>query len=936
MIPWHNQIRNVTVLLGLLMVPAAGGFSAPVEPPTDARPIFIDSGAAKTWQLLKKLRTRGSLLMVVAHPDDEDGGTLTYESRGLGVRTELMTLNRGEGGANVMSSDLWDGLGLVRTEELLQAGRYYGLDGQYFSAVVDYGFSKSLKESLDKWSHDRVLEEAVRVVRITRPLVVSSVFVGGPTDGHGNHAAAGMLTQEVFKAAGDPKMFPEQIRAGLMPWTPLKEYARVPAFRTSDKGAYDYATHQWGPFGVQNHITGQWEPGAPATNVAIPVGTYDGMLGLTYLQISREGLGFQKSQNGGADTPLPAEQASNYHRFGSHIPARKAEASFFDGIDISLAGIAGLAGSNPPGFLKDGLRQIDDAVESAIAGFSAQDPSSIAATLVKGLKATDALIAAVETSSLATEQKYNLRHELTIKRGQFHQALQASLGVSVEADIVPAAGPAGAPEPRGAQETFQMAVPGQNIHARVHLFNGGKHSVEIEDVTLKASSGKAWSVTPQTQVPGQLESGKAANFRFSATVPGDEPLTRPYFSRPDMEQPYYDLAPGAERNLALAPYPLAATVRLRFESAELELANVVQVISMASGPGVQRYPMPIGPPVSVTIKPDAGIVPLGQASFPVSVRLRNNVDGVASEAVHLELPSGWSSEPQSIPIDFTRAGEERTVAFTINPGTITKRPYQITAIADYAGKSYREGYSIAGYAGLRPYFLYSPATYKTVGTDVKMAPSQNIAYIQGSGDDVPAALEALGLHVSFLSSQDLAGADLGKYDSIIVGVRAYAVRPDLIANNARLLKYVEDGGVVMVQYNTPEFDHNFGPYPYVMTDDPEEVTDENSVVTILDPKDPLLNWPNAITPKDFDGWIEERGSKFLNSWDPRYKPLLETHDEGQPPQKGGLVYARYGKGVYIYNAYAFYRQLPLGVPGAYRIIANLLSLPRNPQMRAPE
>ena len=193
-----------------------------------------------------------------------------------------------------------------------------------------------------------------------------------------------------------------------------------------------------------------------------------------------------------------------------------------------------------------------------------------------------------------------------------------------------------------------------------------------------------------------------------------------------------------------------------------------------------------------------------------------------------------------------------------------------------------------GYTGLRPYFLYSPATYKIVGTDVKMAPSQNIAYIQGSGDDVPAALEALGLHVSFLSSQDLAGADLGKYDSIIVGVRAYAVRPDLIANNARLLKYVEDGGVVMVQYNTPEFDHNFGPYPYVMTDDPEEVTDENSVVTILDPKDPLLNWPNAITPKDFDGWIEERGSKFLSSWDPGTSPCWRPMTKGSRRRRVGL------------------------------------------------
>jgi hypothetical protein len=229
--------------------------------------------------------------------------------------------------------------------------------------------------------------------------------------------------------------------------------------------------------------------------------------------------------------------------------------------------------------------------------------------------------------------------------------------------------------------------------------------------------------------------------------------------------------------------------------------------------------------------------------------------------------------------------------------------------------------------------LYQPAIYKTSGADVKMAPSLKIAYVEGSGDDVPAALEALGVHVSFLSAQDLASADLSQYDTILLGVRAYAVRPDLIANNGRLLKYAENGGVVVVQYNTPEFDHNYGPYPYVMSNDPEEVTDENSVVTILDPKNPLFTWPNAITSKDFDGWIEERGSKFLVSWDQHYEPLLETHDAGQDPQNGGLLYARYGKGIYIYNAYAFYRQLPLGVPGAYRIFANILSLAKNPQLR---
>src|SRR5260370_7955281 len=212
-----------------------------------------------------------------------------------------------------------------------------------------------------------------------------------------------------------------------------------------------------------------------------------------------------------------------------------------------------------------------------------------------------------------------------------------------------------------------------------------------------------------------------------------------------------------------------------------------------------------------------------------------------------------------------------------------------------------------------------------------MATSQKIAYIEGSGDDVPAALEALGVHVSFLSAKGLGSGELRKYDTILVGVRAYAVRPDLIANNGRLLEYVKNGGVVVVQYNTPEFDHNYGPYPYVMSNDPEEVTDERSVVTILDPKNPLFTWPNVITSKDFDGWVEERGSKFLVSWDKRYEPLLETHDAEQDPQNAGLVSPRSQNRPHIYNAHDFYRQLPLGVTGAYRIFANMLSRPKNPQ-----
>ena len=484
---------------------------------------------------------------------------------------------------------------------------------------------------------------------------------------------------------------------------------------------------------------------------------------------------------------------------------------------------------------------------------------------------------------------------------------------------------------RGSQQSFQMATPEQSFRVGVHLFNGGSLPVNIASVELVASSSKNWNAAEETAVPMQIDSGKPVDVRFTVKVPKDEPYTRPYFTRPDMAQSHYDIAEGAPLNLPMSAYPISATVHLKFEDLNLEMTKVVQIINKVTGPGTLRYPMPVGPPVSLALSPNAGVVPLDEKSFPVTVRLHNNVDGQAKETVHLTLPSGWSSEPKSVPVSFARLGEEQTVSFTVVTKAITAKPYEITAVSEYNGKSYSEGYTTVGYTGLRPYFLYAPAVYKAAGADVKMAPAQRIGYIEGSGDDVPAALESLGVHVSFISAQDLAGADLTKYDTIVLGVRAYAVRPDLIANNARLLKYAKDGGVVLVQYNTPEYDHNYGPYPYMMTSDPEEVTDEKSAVTILEPNNPLFNWPNKITTKDFDGWIEERGSKFLSTWDPHYQALLETHDEGQTQQKGGLMYARYGKGAYIYNAYAFYRQLPLGVPGAYRLFTNMLSLPKNPQ-----
>ena len=915
----------------------------------DAQAIPENRGIAALAVALQQLHTRASMLMIVAHPDDEDGATLAYESRTVGAQVGLLTLNRGEGGANEMSADLWDALGLVRTEELLQAGRYYCVS-QYFTTAADYGFSKTLDEALEKWGNDgHVFSDVVRVVRMTRPLIIASVFVGGPSDGHGNHQAAGRWAQKVFNAAGDPTVFPEQItKEHLLPWNPLKEYARAPG-----------GMGRRGPSGVQNYISDKFETGPVSATVQIPTGTYSTANGLSIQQISRTGLGFQKSQNGGAAIPPAGPATSAYHRFGSRISgAADHENSFFDGIDITLPGIGSLAGNEEHAFLTQSLTTINGLVEQALKTYTVADPSTIAPLLAQGLKATNILLDQVNGSSLSADAKYNIAHELKAKQAQFNEALTLALGLSVAAtvtsDPTPPAGTRGTAEPandeeraaaalraggaraRGDQPTFPMAIPGQHFPVLVHLAEGSASPIKIDKITLELEGSDGSAIRPEDVDSGQLEGGGVMNAVFDVNIPENAAYTRPYFDRPGLDQPYYDLRDPRYRNLPLAPYPLQARVLASYQGVQLQLLRAVQTVERQVGPGIVYHPMPIGPAISVTMVQSAGIIPLGKTLFPITVRIHSDVNGPAKGSIRLDMPTGWKSEPATEAFTFEQEGQEQIVTFNVSPGHVAEKAYRITAVASYNDRDYKEGYVQIGYPGLRPYYLYSNATYDTTGIKVSVGANLQVGYIAGSGDDVPASLENLGIHVHFLAQEDLASGDLANYDLILVGVRAYAVRADLRTYNGRLMNYVKNGGSVVVQYQTPEFDHNFGPYPYRMTSNPEEVTDEHSVVTILDPDSPLLKWPNQITAKDFDGWIEERGSKFLQTWDPQYEALLETHDPGQEPQKGGMVVARYGSGVYVYTAYAFYRELPLGVPGAYRIFANLLSIARNPQLKAKE
>jgi hypothetical protein len=329
--------------------------------------------------------------------------------------------------------------------------------------------------------------------------------------------------------------------------------------------------------------------------------------------------------------------------------------------------------------------------------------------------------------------------------------------------------------------------------------------------------------------------------------------------------------------------------------------------------------------VSVQASPRFGAIAAGRRGSSANVRAEvlSNFPGDAEVKVWLELPQGWSAQPAEIPLRFTHSGEAQTADFKLlvpaNAPLAAGKKYPVHIVAESGGQKYREGYQTITRRDLETRRLYAPAIAEFTGVDVRLPQGLKVGYIMGAGDEVPAALEQLGIKPQMLSANDVATGNLSAFDTILVGIRAMTVRPDLRAYNNRLLEYARNGGNLVVQYQDTGFEG------LQMARRPEEVVEEDAKVAVLETGNPLLTTPNAITSADFEGWVEERGSHFMSQWEVQFKPLLESHDQGQDPQRGGLLTARYGKGSFTYCAYSLYRQLPAGVPGAFRLLANLVS-----------
>jgi len=894
------------------------------EPSMYALPLPEDRGQAQLEQTLKQLGTSASVLYIVAHPDDEDGSLMTYLARGLGARVTLLTLTRGEGGQNAMSAEMYDAMGLIRTEELLKADEYYGAS-QLWGTEADFGFSKTQQESFAKWGRDRVLYDTVLAVRKVRPQIIVATFVGGVSDGHGQHQVSGEAAQEAFKLAGDPKVFPEQLKNGLQPWQPLAMYSRVPFARITPKGIFDYATGKWAPAVFYNYITGQNTAGPLSADVTIPVGTWDSTLGRTYVQIARQGWGQQKSQYGGASPALDEPASGEYHLWAVAPAASNANPQAGDGslfqnrkvnIATSIQGLARLAGNAPPAWLTSALHQIQASLDYVASDCRNQQGVDGARKLVPAYRQTLDLFTRVRESDLSPQAKSDLEFELGRKIDEFQTALKDMLGLDLIAFRTNGGG-GDSFHGGAADETPRAVTPGEAFSVRVHTAQAGGQA-KLERVWLESHSGSPWNTDPPS--PDGQNSARANDATFHVTAPDDAQPTAPYFTRPNTEQPYYDIANEAWRERSFMPWPLEAWAEFSFDGVPIRLGSVVQTLARVTGAGGIYEPLIVTPAVGLRVQPEARILPLDGSPLPVSVTVQTQHP--AEGTVKLRLPEGWTAQPAEARFATTAAGETAPLVFSVTTDNAGFAAYSIQAIAEVAGHSYATGWHNVSYPGLLPYNQYKPAVLKTRKVDVKVAPGLHVGYIMGTGDTVPEAIAELGVTPNLLTVPDLASTDLSQYDTIVIGIRAYTAHPDLAAAQPRLDEFVRNGGTLVVQYQSETFP---APLPLEMGRTPERVVEENAPVKLLDPSNPLLSWPNQIAEADFDGWVEERGHSFLDTWNPGFTPLTETHDPGQAPQRGGLLVAHIGKGTYIYAAFALYRQLPELVPGAYRLLANLIS-----------
>jgi LmbE family N-acetylglucosaminyl deacetylase len=942
-------------------------------------PLDDEQGHVALGLALRHLANVGIFMHTTAHPDDENNGLLVMLNRGQGYRTALATATRGNGGQNEIGPEIFEALGVLRTQELAALHRFDAAE-QYFTRAVDFGYSFSVEETFEKWGKDEITEDYVRLIRTIRPDVIIGLMPGGAGGGQ-HHQASALITRDAFKLAGDPTKYPAQIQDGLRPWQPRKFY----------------------------YSAGFGFPGEPPTHgktTRINLAVYDPLLGKTYSEIGSEARSMHKCQGMGQLLSLPGPAASTYQLVETAIPGQmqKDEVSLFDGVDSSLPGLAKFAGARPPKDLTEGLNAMSNAVQSAQKTFDTQNDEATLKPLLDGLFALRVLRRELRTLPIDDTARYEIDFRLRQKDREFQQAVLLAHGIKVEA-----------------LADDGVVVPGQQTKVSIIVANHGSGDVNITQVKFEGFEGDAACTLSAVAGGGGFGGGRGGRGRGGATVPAGPEISvlkkdqvarcnptlkipaaakvsEPYWHRKG-EAGRYTFDADAPFGLPFRPTPFYVQVMMTLPGPgnNIEIIDGLPVQNRYEGDifsGEKRTELLVVPAFSLRASPEIAIIPAAsiraarpesravppagrsgaQSGNPQSGRGRssdrptaqtgrgratgnpappaargsdappsadreirvtvvNDTIGAAEAAVHLEVPLGWSVTPPQQAVKFARQDESLTVRFQVKPASTAAAggEFRVRAIATANGVNYDRGYQVIEYPHITRYHIYEGSGTTLKVTDVRTPANLTVGYVMGVGDQVPPAIEQLGAKVEMITAEDLGWGNLSRFDVIVTGVRAYERRADLRANNSRLLEYVFNGGTVIVQYNKFEFnDAQYGPYPARVSSN--RVTDEFSPAKVLEPRNPLFTTPNEVGEGAWKGWVQERGLYFLGEKDSRYHDLVQLEDPfpNNPGAKtGALVEATYGKGKWVYVGLGLWRQLPAGTEGAYQLLANLISLGKN-------
>jgi LmbE family N-acetylglucosaminyl deacetylase len=834
-----NRWLRLAVLAMLVALPLA----AQQEPAAPGRGQTL----ADTLEAIQQARVVTRVVFIVAHPDDEASTLLTYLPHGLGADTTLLTLNRGEGGQNAIGPEQGQQLGILRSAELSAA---MNVEGPHllFTRVVDFGFSKTLKETLEMWQ-GQALEDMVRVIRTVRPNVVVNGW-GGTHTGHGNHQASGYLTPLAVEAAADPKKYPDQIADGLKPW---RAELVVDPVRAQ------------GPQDDKVDYTGSW---------LVPADEISPIWGRSYRDISLEGYVHHRSQGVTPNLNSPFIRRPYGLKRTTGGPASPAD---FAQPLTTLASVIPVSAEQP-------LAASDRALDQARASAEKLDWPGAVRSIAEAGKQIVSLEDQVKQSQ--DSRAANAMWELDQVRERINHALADAAAIKIVSN---------------SDRSELVAGEGFNVRAEV------AHRADAPAIFSKPSLAMppGWSVTKQEEKDGTTN--------FSVAVPTGA-------QTPHM--------PGDW----MYPFPPAmVTARTHVEVEGYAFDFFAPVMSLhATTVSVLSYPLRLVPPIALTVEPEQYVVVETRQprQFEVFARVRSFAQTPSKVTVGVNVPSGWKA-PQPEAVEFSGAGDRLVHLVVTPPAKITAGNYELKAYAMRGEEKFDA--SLEPLPSLPTYLWSAPAKIPVRAFAIAVPEHLRVGYIAAENDAIPDSLLRLGVEVEMLDANALAFGDLSRFDAIVVGLRAYELRLDVVASNHRLLDYAAAGGTLVVQDQRPPIWDALkpAPFPATMGTTSPRITDENAVVNFTDPASPLLNFPNKIGAHDFDGWVQERGLYFWDKWDPQYHTVLSMHDPEEKDVTGSLLWTRTGKGTYIYTGLSFSRQLPEGNAGAFRLFVNLLSQSRN-------